>query len=99
MLGDKLEQIASEKAGIIKTGKPVVVGWLKQMAREVVIERAAKLNSPIHLLDEEQEAGFPKLTWQGHFSAEMPPLLKKRCNCSALPFRWINLLLKRRCKM
>ena len=38
MLGDKLEQIASEKAGIITTVTPVVVGWLKQAARDVVIE-------------------------------------------------------------
>ena len=30
--GNELDQIAREKAGIIKPGKPVVVGWLEKMA-------------------------------------------------------------------
>lgn len=77
MLGDKLEQIAFEKAGIIKTGKPVVVGWLKQAAREVVIEYASKLNSPIHLLDEETGLELPQTNLSGSFQRRNAALAQK----------------------
>ena len=33
LLGHTLSEIAAEKAGIIKKGKPVVVGWLEKEAR------------------------------------------------------------------
>ena len=77
MLGDKLGQIASEKAGIIKTGKPVVIGWLKQAAREVVIERAGKLNAPVHLLDEETEVELPQTNLAGSFQRRNAALAQK----------------------
>lgn len=39
-LGDTLEQIAAEKAGIIKPGKPVVVGLLQESCLEVIKKKA-----------------------------------------------------------
>jgi len=40
LLGDTLEQIATEKAGIIKTGIPVVIGETQPAVRHVFIETA-----------------------------------------------------------
>ncbi len=44
-LGNRVEQIAFEKAGIIKAGRPVVTGKMPDCAKEVVINRAAELNA------------------------------------------------------
>lgn len=45
-LGDTLEKIASEKAGIIKPNIPVVIGE-KGSVREVFINKATEVNAPI----------------------------------------------------
>lgn len=47
VLGDTLGQIAAEKAGILKAGRPGVVAPLPPEARAVVAERAAQLHCPI----------------------------------------------------
>ena len=47
-LGDRVELIAAEKAGIIKPGSPVVIGaQTEDAAREVVIETAERLGCPV----------------------------------------------------
>ncbi|QSR88307.1 bifunctional folylpolyglutamate synthase/dihydrofolate synthase [Methylacidiphilum caldifontis] len=46
-LGDSLELIAAEKAGIIKKGVPVVVGNLRGEALEVIRNHAAKNEAPL----------------------------------------------------
>jgi dihydrofolate synthase/folylpolyglutamate synthase len=79
VLGNTLEQIAGEKAGIIKLGRPVVLAPQKEEARQVVEQVAAEHNarlvqvgreffySPInHSLD-----GQSMLVW----SAEEQPLV------------------------
>lgn len=46
-LGDRVELIAAEKAGIIKTGSPVVIGaQTDDAAREVLVESAERLRCP-----------------------------------------------------
>jgi dihydrofolate synthase / folylpolyglutamate synthase len=53
ILGDTLEKIAFEKAGIIKPGVPVVIGeWLDE-TKPVFINKAAETNSPIHFAQDE----------------------------------------------
>ncbi|HEY9689033.1 MAG TPA: folylpolyglutamate synthase/dihydrofolate synthase family protein, partial [Coleofasciculaceae cyanobacterium] len=47
VLGDTLGQIAAEKAGILKAGRPGVVAPLPPDARAVVAERAERLACPI----------------------------------------------------
>ncbi|WP_339790546.1 folylpolyglutamate synthase/dihydrofolate synthase family protein [uncultured Imperialibacter sp.] len=47
LLGDTLEEIAGEKAGIIKKNTPVVVGGYYGSLDEVFIEKAKKENSPV----------------------------------------------------
>src|SRR5215470_10112518 len=44
-LGHSLEEIAGEKAGIIKSGVPVVLGEQRPGAREIILNRAAELNA------------------------------------------------------
>ena len=46
-LGDTLEQIAGEKAGILKPGVPAVGGALAEPARRVVEARARELGAPL----------------------------------------------------
>ncbi len=45
-LGDTLEAVAAEKAGILERGVPVVVGPMPAKAREVVAHRARVLDAP-----------------------------------------------------
>jgi dihydrofolate synthase/folylpolyglutamate synthase len=46
ILGDTVEKIAAEKAGIIKAGCPVVLSWQTGGARRVILETAARLGAP-----------------------------------------------------
>ena len=52
MLGDTLEKIAFEKAGIIKPNIPVVIGESAEKTRQVFIEQARSKNAPIIFADE-----------------------------------------------
>lgn len=45
ILGDTVEQIAHEKAGIIKPGVPVIVGAMPDAARDVVLQQAVEVGS------------------------------------------------------
>ena len=46
-LGDTIEKIAFEKAGIIKKDTPVILGKMTEEAKEVIKKRAKELNAPI----------------------------------------------------
>ncbi len=46
-LGETIEQIASEKAGIIKAGRPVVVGYQTYDVDDIFKHAAGTLNSPL----------------------------------------------------
>ncbi len=50
-LGETLEQIAAEKAGIVKRGRPCVLGRVPHPARSVVRAAAAERGSPMYELD------------------------------------------------
>ncbi|MDA7977631.1 MAG: bifunctional folylpolyglutamate synthase/dihydrofolate synthase [Pirellulales bacterium] len=49
-LGNSLEQIAAEKAGIIKPGIPIVSGVTESPAKDVITRIAAERNSPLRQL-------------------------------------------------
>jgi dihydrofolate synthase / folylpolyglutamate synthase len=53
ILGDTLEKIASEKAGIIKHKVPVFKGNLEKAPSLVITERSSKLNAPMNIINEE----------------------------------------------
>src|SRR6185295_15830122 len=52
ILGDSLEKIAKEKAGIIKKDIPVVIGEAEGKIKSVFVEKANELNSPIIFANE-----------------------------------------------
>lgn len=54
-LGDSLEAIAVEKAGIIKSGKPVIIGRLPHAAAAVVRRIAEERNASLLALDRDFE--------------------------------------------
>jgi dihydrofolate synthase/folylpolyglutamate synthase len=54
-LGDTLDQIAGEKAGIIKKGTPVVIGESHPQTRPVFEARAKKVGAPIIFAEDEPE--------------------------------------------
>src|SRR6476469_9662678 len=54
ILGDSLEKIAFEKAGIIKDGIPVVIGETLPETKSIFNNIAAEKNAPLHLATEER---------------------------------------------
>ncbi|MEZ5148326.1 MAG: Mur ligase family protein [Bacteroidales bacterium] len=46
-LGDTLSKIATEKAGIIKKGVPVLIGQKQQEVKSIFISQAARVKAPI----------------------------------------------------
>ena len=59
-LGDTIEKIAAEKAGIVKPGVPVVLGANEPVVREVVSLRAAELGAPfVYAPDLADESEIP----------------------------------------
>ena len=69
-MGDTWEQIAREKAGIIKPGRPVVMGRLPPAAARVVREVAAAVGAPVHSVREifgEELASYPRTNLAGDY--------------------------------
>jgi dihydrofolate synthase/folylpolyglutamate synthase len=79
-LGDRVELIAAEKAGIIKPGRPVVIGaQAHDAAREVLIDTAERLSCPLFVYGQDfvafEERG--RLVYQdedGLFDLPLPRL-------------------------
>ena len=65
ILGDSIEEIASQKAGIIKENVPVVIGKVEEAALKVIKEEAANLNSPVFQYGEEFTSKYiqPDESW------------------------------------
>jgi dihydrofolate synthase/folylpolyglutamate synthase len=72
MLGDTVEKIAAEKAGIIKVGRPVVIGRLPPEAEAVIREIAAQRRAPVHSIREdfgEDLNGYPASNLEGEYQS------------------------------
>ena len=50
-LGETVEQIAVEKAGVLRPGTPVLLSPQREEVRRVLGERAARVGAPVHDLD------------------------------------------------
>ena len=57
-LGDTLQQIATEKAGIIKENTPVIIGESQQETKAVFVKTAQQNSAPIVFADEAYKAEF-----------------------------------------
>ncbi len=78
-LGDTIEQVAAEKAGIIKPRRPVVCGRQEEAAYEVIAARAGELDAPLFAADRHWQAfeQHGRLVWQDEhalFDLPMPAL-------------------------
>ncbi len=70
-LGDTVEQIAAEKAGILRAGKPAFYGDLP--VPKSIVARASELGAPLHWPGDgfsyRQSAGASEWRWQGAATA------------------------------
>lgn len=53
ILGNSLEEIAAEKAGIIKAGVPVVIGEYLPETKKIFINKANAMHAPVHFTQDE----------------------------------------------
>lgn len=60
-LGDTLAKIAGEKAGIIKTNIPVVIGETTPETKPVFLTKATEVHAPIYFAEENQQLEYPGL--------------------------------------
>lgn len=58
ILGDTLEEIAAQKAGIIKTGIPVVTGNIQSQALAVIEAQALEKQAKTYRFDQEYEVAY-----------------------------------------
>lgn len=76
-LGDRVELIAAEKAGIMKRGRPVVIGYqAKGAALDVLAETAERLGCPHSVFGQDYIAyeEFGRLVYQDEFGLSDLPL-------------------------
>jgi dihydrofolate synthase/folylpolyglutamate synthase len=89
MLGDRLELIAAEKAGIIKPGRPVVLGRMPAVAEAVIRAIAAEQQAAVTTVREEYGddlARYPQTNLEGDYqrwNAATATLIAR-----LLPARW-----------
>jgi dihydrofolate synthase/folylpolyglutamate synthase len=89
MLGDRLELIAAEKAGIIKTRRPVVLGRMPAVAEAVIRAIAAEREAPVTTVREvygDELARYPQTNLEGDYqrwNAATATLVAR-----LLPARW-----------
>ena len=78
-LGPTIADIAREKAGVIKSNCPVIVGKLPPSAKEVVKARAEELNAPLTIVEPATEVKIDssnETNWAKYQNIEYPlPLL------------------------
>ena len=67
-LGDTVEKIAAEKAGIIKKGRPVLFGGQDEAAAEVIKARAKEQNSEFYRVDYEKIKSLDMTLERSRFS-------------------------------
>ena len=65
LLGNTLEKIATEKAGIIKKGIPVVIGQKHTETQRVFEEKALETSSPLFFADEELHIDYSMIGIEG----------------------------------
>ena len=65
LLGNTLEKIAGEKAGIIKTGVPVIIGTTQKETAPVFNEKAQEVDTSIYFSDQEYNVVYSMLSMDG----------------------------------
>ena len=70
ILGDTIEKIAAEKAGIIKQRVPVVVGETQAATAPIFVAQAANAHAPIIFADQLPRTALPLCALHGHYQAK-----------------------------
>jgi dihydrofolate synthase/folylpolyglutamate synthase len=89
MLGDTLEQIATEKAGIIKPGRPVVIGRMPAVAEAVIRRIAVGQGAPVYSVRAEfgeDLAAYPTTHLEGDYQRWNAATATLIARC--FPSRW-----------
>ncbi len=93
ILGNSLEEIAGEKAGIIKPDTPVVIGSSLKETEEVFKRKSSSLNAPIHFLSKDSAPTGYQLPLLGTYQNEnlrsvlkVLSILQKDYEMSVLPY-------------
>ena len=83
LLGNTLEKIAGEKAGIIKHKTPVIIGESQTETNDVFLEKAKKLESNIFFADQEYKIENQKLHAlnQEFVVSKQGKVIFKKLNC------------------
>ena len=63
-LGHTLAQIASEKAGIIKEGTPVVIGETAPETKPVFLAKATTMHAPIYFAEDYDREDYPGIEFE-----------------------------------
>ena len=64
-LGNSLAEIAAEKAGILKSGVPCVVGFVPPEAEEVIRKRAKEVDAPLYFVRDRFKDELPLTNLKG----------------------------------
>ncbi len=64
-LGDTIEAIAGEKAGIIKSGVPCVISRVPAAAEAVLVAQAKKVGAPVYFVRDRFKSGLPETSLAG----------------------------------
>jgi len=64
LLGDTIEKITAEKAGIIKSAVPVVIGETQKQSEKIFKKKAQQMRAPLYFADKHYKAA--KLRTAGH---------------------------------
>jgi dihydrofolate synthase/folylpolyglutamate synthase len=97
LLGNTLQEIAGEKAGIIKPGVPVVISETQDETKPVFLKKADELKAPITFADQEwevryQSEGDEKLIIELIYKKEPSPHSERYGLDLAGPYQKKNLL-------
>jgi dihydrofolate synthase/folylpolyglutamate synthase len=65
LLGNTMEQIAGEKAGIIKSAVPAVIGAWQNETAPVFVQKAKAANAPIFFADKEYKVAYATMEMDG----------------------------------
>ena len=77
ILGDTIDEIAAEKAGIIKSEKPVLVGWVEDNVTSIINEIAKRKRSPLYSAASWDEKELIETNLKGFFQRQNATLAYK----------------------
>ena len=85
-LGNTLEQIAIEKAGIIKRETPVVIGEATKETHEVFVRKAQEMNAPIFFAEELNDLSHMDVEFELKGNYQQKNKQTILCSINHLPF-------------